>query len=84
MLEENVTSIAKIVTLSGDDSIALIEDLSQRAIMGGQVYDAIIAKADESAQVDKLVTLNDAHFRNVWPVGMGKIVSPLTAPPPTP
>jgi len=84
MLTENVISCARIVTLSGDDYVALIEDLSQRGIGGGLVYDAIIAKAAESAQVDHLVTLNQSHFQKVWPSGAARIVTPLVAAPPSP
>ena len=81
MVKENVCSSAKIVVLDGSAYTTLLEDLSQRGIMGGQVYDAIIAKAAELAQVDQLVTLNDVHFQRVWPQGMSRIVSPLSAIP---
>ena len=62
LLEENVTSCANLVTLSGSDYAALIAELSQRGVIGGAVYDAVIAKAAELAQVDRLITLNEAHF----------------------
>ena len=83
MLRENVCSCAKIVSLSGDDYVGLMIDLSQRGVRGGQVFDAIIARAAELAQIDQLVTLNDTHFRAVWPSGATCVVTPLsTAPPP--
>jgi len=82
MLQENVFSCAKLITLGGDDYAALISGLSQRDITGGIVYDAVIAKAAELAQVDHLVTLNDARFRRVWPAGGTRIVSPLSVAPP--
>ena len=65
MLQENVTSYAKLVTLAADDYAALIPKLSQRGVIGGAVYDAVIARAAEIAQVDCLVTLNEAHFRQL-------------------
>jgi len=83
MLQENVTSRANLVTLAGNDYAALIADLSQRGIMGGTVYDGVIAKAADLAQVDHLVTLNEAHFRQVWPAGGSRIVSPLSVGPPS-
>ena len=82
MLKDNVTSCATIVTLNGMDYANLIDDLSHRGIKGGMIYDAIIAKAAELAQIDQLVTLNEAHFHRVWPAGSGKIVSPLSVSPP--
>lgn len=84
MLKDNVTSYARIVTLNGDAYTSLIEELSKQGIIGGLVYDAIIAKAAELDQVDQLVTLNDSDFRKVWPGGAGKIVSPVSTPPPVP
>jgi predicted nucleic acid-binding protein len=83
LLQENVTSCATIVTLSATDYATLIEELSRRGIVGGVVYDAVIAKAAELAKVDRLVTLNEAHFQQVWPSGASRIVSPLAFAPPT-
>ncbi|MSQ93493.1 MAG: hypothetical protein EXR98_02930 [Gemmataceae bacterium] len=82
MLTENVTSCATIVAMSGNDYAALMAELSQRGIAGGLVYDAIIARPAELAQVDQLVTLNDAHFQKVWPGGAKVIVTPLSVAPP--
>jgi len=46
------------------------------------VYDAVIAKAAELANVDRLITINEAHFLHVWPAGTGRIASPLSVMPP--
>lgn len=40
------------------------------------IYDALIARAAEVARVDRLVTLNEAHFRRVWPEGVERITGP--------
>jgi hypothetical protein len=84
LLRENVQACARIVTLGASDYVDLLQDLSQRGIGGGPVYDAIIAKAAEIAQVDQLLTLNEAHFHSVWPAGSGKIISPLLVAAPSP
>ena len=83
MVHDNVTSCAHLVTLAGSDYAALIDELSQRGIIGGAVYDAVIAKAAELAQVERLVTLNETHFQQVWPGGASRIVSPLSVAPPS-
>jgi predicted nucleic acid-binding protein len=83
LLQENVISCAKIVTLSDSNYVDLLKDLSQRGISGGAVYDAIIAKAAELAAVDHLLTINESRFHRVWPVGSSKIVSPLLVAAPT-
>jgi predicted nucleic acid-binding protein len=83
MLQENVIASASVISLSASDYTGLIVELSQRGVSGGAVYDAIIAKAAELAQVDRLVTLNEPHFHHVWPSGSGCIVSPLLEAPPS-
>jgi predicted nucleic acid-binding protein len=82
MLQENVTSCAALVTLTGADYVTLIGELSSRGISGGTVYDGVIAKAAESSQADRLVTLNEPHFHRVWPSGGARIVSPVSVAPP--
>ena len=84
LLQENVIACARIVTLSDSQYVDLVKEPSQRGIGGGTVYDAIIAKAAELAQVDRLLTLNELHFHKVWPAGSSKIVSPLLVAAPTP
>jgi predicted nucleic acid-binding protein len=81
MLDDDVFPFAQIVTLSGSEYIGLVTDLSRRALIGGIVYDGVIARAAELAMVDQLVTLNVAHFLRVWPAGAGRIISALTPPP---
>jgi predicted nucleic acid-binding protein len=81
MLDDDVLQFAQIVTLTGNDYIALVTDLARRAQIGGIVYDGVIAKAAELAQVDRLVTLNVLHFQRVWPVGAARVISALTLPP---
>jgi predicted nucleic acid-binding protein len=82
LLEENVTSCATVIALTGNAYASLIAELSQRRVLGGAVYDAVIAKVAESAQVDCLVTLNEADFQRVWPAGASRILSPLSIAPP--
>ena len=50
MIQQNVTSHT-LVTLSAVDYVKLIEELAQAGMAGGQVYDAVIAKAAELASV---------------------------------
>lgn len=59
MIQENVSSIATMITLAADDYLAVIERFAQLNITGGAVYDGIIAKAAQLAEVDHLVTLNE-------------------------
>lgn len=81
MLDDNVLRFAQILTLNGSDYVGLVNDLSRRALIGGIVYDGVIARAAELAQVDRLVTLNVRHFQRVWPAGAARVISAQTPPP---
>ena len=82
LIQENITTHARVYSLSSDEYALLIEELARTGIMGAAVYDAVIARVGELTGVDLLVTLNVADFRRVWPAGAARIVSPLTHPPP--
>jgi predicted nucleic acid-binding protein len=82
LIQDNVTSHARVYSLSSDEYALLIEALAQNRITGAAVYDAVIARVGELTSVDYLVTLNVADFQRVWPGGGGRIVSPQTQPPP--
>lgn len=82
LLDVNVTSVAKIVSLSGAENVALLDEMVSRNVVGGMVYDAIIARAAELAGVDRLITINEKHFLAVWPGGAARVRSPLTNGPP--
>jgi predicted nucleic acid-binding protein len=82
MIQENVTSHARVYSLASDDYALLIESLPQNGIIGAAVYDAIIARVCDLTTVDYLVTLNVADFQRVWPAGAGKVVSPQAQSPP--
>jgi predicted nucleic acid-binding protein len=82
LIQENVTSHATVATLSGEDYIQMVKELARAGVAGGAVYDAVIARAAERANVDHLVTLNVGHFHRVWPAGASRVVSPLTMGPP--
>src|SRR5947209_13634320 len=82
LIQENVTSHARLYSLSSDEYALLIESLAKNGIIGGAVYDAVIACVAELTTVDYLVTLNIADFQRVWPAGAARIVSPQTHSPP--
>lgn len=76
LIRENVLTHATVVTLSGENYLAIIDGLVQYNLTGGITYDAIIAKAAELSAVDYLLTLNIAHFERVWPTNTHRITSP--------
>ena len=81
LLDANVTSVAKVVSLSGPEYVALLDEMVARNVVDDMVYDAIIARAAELTGVDGLITINEKHFHAVWPGGAARIQSPLTNAP---
>lgn len=82
LIRENITSRARVLSLTGDEYAVLIELLARDGVVGAAVYDAVIARVGELAGVDYLVTLNVSDFRRVWPAGAARVVSPQAQPPP--
>lgn len=78
LINENVTQSAEVVTLSESDYTKLLSELSDLGIVGGQVYDAVICLAAEISGADHLLTLNESHFRRVWPRIQDRVINPDT------
>jgi len=75
LVHENIEAIGKIVSLTAGQYSSVIKKISERGLVGGITYDALIAKVAEKSKVEQLLTLNSDHFRRVWPEGEKIIVS---------
>jgi predicted nucleic acid-binding protein len=64
-IEENVVQYFKISSLSGSDYTVLIREAALAGIQGGTVYDALSLKSAGKTDVDRIYTLNLAHFQAV-------------------
>ena len=73
---ENIEVIARIVSLTAAEYSSVIKRISDRGMVGGITYDALIAKVAEKSRVEQLLTLNPDHFKRVWPEGAKIIVTP--------
>lgn len=82
LIDQNIIPFATIESLTGRDYQDVVHALAQQGLAGGIVFDALIARVAEIAQVDNLVTLNETHFLRVWPAGGSRIVSPRLLSPP--
>jgi len=76
LVHENVEKSARVVSLSATDYGTVIRELAERGLTGGVVYDAVIARAAQKAQADRLLTLNPRDFQRVGPDAAGLIISP--------
>jgi predicted nucleic acid-binding protein len=66
LVNENIESIASIVSLSPTEYSSTIKRMSEQGLSGGIIYDALIAKVAQKAKVERLLTLNINHFKKVW------------------
>jgi predicted nucleic acid-binding protein len=76
LIQQNVLEICRVVSLSEDDYVAVVEHLSDTGIVGGATYDALILYAALKADVDRVVTLNETDFRRIYPDLADKVVAP--------
>ena len=76
LVHENIEATGKIVSLTAAEYSSVIKKISERGLVGGITYDALIAKVAEKSKVEQLLTLNSDHFKRVWPEGEKIIVSP--------
>lgn len=66
----------RVVELTETDYRQTIQRVADLGLVGGPVYDALIATVAMRLNVDGLVTFNLRHFRRVWPEGHGRIITP--------
>lgn len=76
LIQENVLNTFEVVDLPTDDYQAVLIRLAQLGIIGGAIYDALIAYAASKAEVEQIVTFNEKHFRQVYPALCERIVAP--------
>lgn len=76
LIQHNILNKFKVVFLSDEDYVAVIDHLSDLGIVGGATYDALILHAAEKANADQVVTLNARDFHRVYPDLADKIISP--------
>ncbi len=64
LIEENLLGF-QTVALSAADYRAVLQRLEKLNLVGGAVYDALIAQASLKAKAERLLTLNPNHFRRL-------------------
>ncbi len=76
LIKRNILDVLEVVSLSGQEYVDAINHLADLGIAGGATYDALILQAALKSNVDQVMTLNEKHFRRVWPDLAQRIVSP--------
>lgn len=70
------TAHLRVVEITEADYRQTIQRVADLGLIGGPVYDALIATVAARLNVDGLVTFNVSHFRRVWPEGHDRIIVP--------
>jgi len=76
LINENVTPAATMVSLTSSEYLTAIKDMSDLGLSGGAIYDALIVKAAQKANADRILTFNVVDFRRIWPEGAVRIAAP--------
>lgn len=61
LIDENLKEF-EVVSLEAEDYYKVIDKMVTLNLMGGAIYDALIAQVATKAQVSQLLTLNPDHF----------------------
>lgn len=63
LIEENIQAHARIITLTQKEYVNVMNSCAALGFSGGLIYDALIFQAAKKAKVEKLITLNEKHFK---------------------
>jgi predicted nucleic acid-binding protein len=66
----------KTIALDGEEYYSVISDAAAEGIVGGMVYDALIARCALKAGAETIFTWNIDHFRRVGPEAAKRVRTP--------
>ncbi len=67
MIQRDVLAFFEIVSLTPEDYVTIIQQLANRRMTGGIIYDALIMHAAVKAGAEKILTLNKKDFSRIVP-----------------
>ncbi|HEY4951012.1 MAG TPA: PIN domain-containing protein [Candidatus Acidoferrales bacterium] len=59
---DNILEHLSVVALTGEEYVSFIQTAARDAIVGGTIYDALLARCAIKAQADVIYTWNPKHF----------------------
>jgi predicted nucleic acid-binding protein len=72
----DIKSRLTLIALTPDEYFAAISEYSARGVVGGAIYDALIARCALKARAEKIFTWNIRHFRQFGPEVEKKLRTP--------
>lgn len=76
LIHESVEPSASVVSLTSTDYLTTIKRMSDIGLSGGAVYDALIVKAAQKSEAERILTFNVRDFKRIWPEGGARIAAP--------
>jgi len=73
---QEVRNRLNVIVLDEMDYCITIEQLAERRITGGRLYDALLLRCAHKAKAETIYTWNLKHFQNLVPELAGKIKTP--------
>jgi predicted nucleic acid-binding protein len=59
---KNIRERLALITLTGDELHATIKEAAEVRVIGGRIYDALVARCALKAKADAVYTWNTRHF----------------------
>ncbi len=75
LIRHNLLGKVEVIGLLSEDYWQILSWLSDERIAGGRVYDALIARTGQKAQVEAIATLNPRHFEGL--IAGIRIIAPV-------
>lgn len=75
LIRHNILETCRVVSLSAEDYVAIVEHLAEAGMAGGIIYDALILHTMLKVDVDCVVTSNEQDFCRVYPDLADKVVA---------
>jgi predicted nucleic acid-binding protein len=73
---ENVRERLTLIALTGEEYYAAIKDAVEAGVIGGMIYDWLIARCAIKAKADSIYTWNTRHFEQLGPAIAKRLRTP--------
>jgi predicted nucleic acid-binding protein len=76
LIERDVLRQFSVVSLSRQDYVSVLDHMAAAGIAGGAIYDALLLEGAKKTGADRVLTLNESHFKRVFPELADRIAAP--------
>ena len=73
---ENIRERLTLIALTGDEYLVAIMEAAEVGVIGGRIYDALIARCALKVRADTLYTWNTKHFEQFGPAIVERLRTP--------